>query len=386
MAEVVDTVVQAEVKYALCRQHIDAVSLKQCFERLHPEIKTQEVSLLLREYIRFMALKLLKNDTGSNPGLSPPKAVDDVWHTHVLDLPAYELFCHKVNNGKMIYHKLVAMLDSPVEKQQRLADACSVYHTAFSAPAMWSSSSASVTGAALSRKRKFDASSAGGSSSSSRVHAVPTAKRQAVPNTSSTAATAGFSSRVMRAIRSLIWAVLPAREAVPTAAVSVSVVNSSTQTCEEDFSVNSGSDQPVLTHSSGAAVPAATVTPVKDTTAAAAAASSGSVAAAAAAAAVAAAAASTDQAVSFTDASVPAADKVHIVVTGYAYDRTLHYSLKRTARLERLFLDYSVKAQKEIDTLRFLLDDRRLSPDDTADALGLENGDEVCVFLEQVGC
>jgi hypothetical protein len=84
MAEVVDTVVQAEVKYALCRQHIDAVSLRQCFERLHPEIKTQEVSLLLREYIRFMALKLLKNDTGSNPVLSPPKAVDDVWHTHVL--------------------------------------------------------------------------------------------------------------------------------------------------------------------------------------------------------------------------------------------------------------------------------------------------------------
>jgi Ubiquitin-2 like Rad60 SUMO-like len=295
----------------------------------------------------------------------------------------------------MIYHKLVAMLDSPVEKQQRLADACSVYHTAFSAPAMWSSSSASVTGAALSRKRKFDASSADSSSSSSDVHAVPAAKRQAVPNTtSSTAEAGGFGSRVMRATRSLFWAVLPARGTVTAApAASVSVADSSTQTCEEDFSVDSSGSQPVLTQSSAAAVPAATVTPVKDAAAAAAAvaASSSTVAsvvaaAAAVATAAAATAAATDQAVSFTDASVPAADKVHIVVTGYAYDRTLHYSLKRTARLERLFLDYSVKAQKEIDTLRFLLDDRRLSPDDTADALGLENGDEVCVFLEQVGC
>jgi Ubiquitin-2 like Rad60 SUMO-like len=266
-----------------------------------------------------------------------------------------------------------------------------------------------VTGAALSRKRKFDASSAGGSSSSSRVHAVPTAKRQAVPNTTSTAATAGFSSRVMRAMRSLFWAVLPARGTVTAApAASVSVADSSTQTCDEDFSVDSSGSQPVLAQSSADAVPAATVTPVKDkaataaastaaasTAAASTAASSNIVAATAAAAAAAAAAvataaaataAATDQAVSFTDASVPAADKVHIVVTGYAYDRTLHYSLKRTARLERLFLDYSVKAQKEIDTLRFLLNDRRLSPNDTADALGLENGDEVCVFLEQVGC
>jgi hypothetical protein len=84
MADAIDTVVQAEVKYALCRQHIDAVSLRQCFERLHPDIPKHEVSLLMREYIRFMTLKLLKNDTGSTPVLSPPKAVDDVWHTHVL--------------------------------------------------------------------------------------------------------------------------------------------------------------------------------------------------------------------------------------------------------------------------------------------------------------
>jgi hypothetical protein len=48
---------------------------------------------VLREYTRFLAIKLRAGDTGEDPALSPPPLVDEMWHCHILDTAAYAAFC-----------------------------------------------------------------------------------------------------------------------------------------------------------------------------------------------------------------------------------------------------------------------------------------------------
>jgi hypothetical protein len=76
-------VAEAEGLYAACSERLATDRLQRAFVHLHPEHASQ-FSLMKREYLRFIVLKLLEHDTGAQPTLTPSKAVDDLWHTHVL--------------------------------------------------------------------------------------------------------------------------------------------------------------------------------------------------------------------------------------------------------------------------------------------------------------
>jgi hypothetical protein len=83
-----DHVRQAERLYGRARQSFESDGaqsgkLPQLFGRLHPH-HAQQYSLIEREYLRFMALKVLHTDTSVPTQMSPPAAVDLLWHTHVL--------------------------------------------------------------------------------------------------------------------------------------------------------------------------------------------------------------------------------------------------------------------------------------------------------------
>jgi Ubiquitin-2 like Rad60 SUMO-like len=70
------------------------------------------------------------------------------------DSAAYEAFCWSINNGMLIHHNLLGMLDSAEEKQQRYAETYKMYELAFPpspvakvwpAPAVASTTSAPAT-------------------------------------------------------------------------------------------------------------------------------------------------------------------------------------------------------------------------------------------------
>jgi hypothetical protein len=86
MADDRDMVAEAEGLYAACCERLATDRLQRAFVHLHPELADQ-FSLVKREYVRFIVLKLLEHDTGAQAMLSPSQAVDKMWHTHVLVSP-----------------------------------------------------------------------------------------------------------------------------------------------------------------------------------------------------------------------------------------------------------------------------------------------------------
>ena len=64
-------------------------------------------------------------------------------------------------------------------------------------------------------------------------------------------------------------------------------------------------------------------------------------------------------------------------------DEHLHFRIKKTERLERLFRFYS--EVKRLFHLRFLYDGERLSLRDTPEGRGIKDNDEIQVFEEQGG-
>ena len=64
-------------------------------------------------------------------------------------------------------------------------------------------------------------------------------------------------------------------------------------------------------------------------------------------------------------------------------DEHLHFRIKKTERLERLFRFYS--EVKRLFNLRFLYDGERLSLRDTPEGRGIKDNDEIQVFEEQGG-
>jgi hypothetical protein len=85
-----DIVTEAEALYVVCYEHLVTDRLQRAFTHLYPAHASQ-FSLLKREYLRFIVLKLLEKDTGAERKLSPSKAVDDLWHTHMLVRRSYHL-------------------------------------------------------------------------------------------------------------------------------------------------------------------------------------------------------------------------------------------------------------------------------------------------------
>jgi hypothetical protein len=76
-------VTEAEALHVVCYEHLVTDRLQRAFTHLHPAHASQ-FSLLKREYLRFIVLKLLEKDTGAQSKLSPSKTVEDLWQTHML--------------------------------------------------------------------------------------------------------------------------------------------------------------------------------------------------------------------------------------------------------------------------------------------------------------
>ena len=73
-----DIVAEAETLYAVYREHLVTDSVQRAFVHLHPE-HAGHFSLLKREYLRFIVLKLLEKDTGAQPKLSPSLTAHMCW-------------------------------------------------------------------------------------------------------------------------------------------------------------------------------------------------------------------------------------------------------------------------------------------------------------------
>jgi len=63
---------------------------------------------LLREYVRFLAMKAVLGDVDAPPLLSPSGPVDAVWHAHMLEPQSYVRFCAALLGddalGRVFYH------------------------------------------------------------------------------------------------------------------------------------------------------------------------------------------------------------------------------------------------------------------------------------------
>ena len=61
------------------------------------------------------------------------------------------------------------------------------------------------------------------------------------------------------------------------------------------------------------------------------------------------------------------------------------FRIKKSAPLKMLMDGYCVRKHVQLDTFVFMIDDRRLRPEQTPNEVGLEDGDEIDVFTHQVG-
>ncbi|PNH08074.1 Ubiquitin-like protein pmt3/smt3 [Tetrabaena socialis] len=62
----------------------------------------------------------------------------------------------------------------------------------------------------------------------------------------------------------------------------------------------------------------------------------------------------------------------------------VHFKVKSKTRLEKVFNAYCGKKGMSPDTVRFLFDGSRLTPDQTPEALAMEDGDSIDCVIEQL--
>ncbi|KAK7742305.1 SUMO protein smt3 [Cytospora paraplurivora] len=63
----------------------------------------------------------------------------------------------------------------------------------------------------------------------------------------------------------------------------------------------------------------------------------------------------------------------------------IFFKIKRSTKLGKLMNSFCERQGKPLDSVRFLLDGKRVQPADTPDALEMEDGDILEVFQEQFG-
>ncbi|KAK4554647.1 hypothetical protein LTR86_008149 [Recurvomyces mirabilis] len=66
-------------------------------------------------------------------------------------------------------------------------------------------------------------------------------------------------------------------------------------------------------------------------------------------------------------------------------DFALTFKLKATTRLGKAMDQFSARAEKARDTLRFLFEGDRINADSTPADIGLDDGDVIEVHMEQIG-
>jgi len=79
--------------------------------------------------------------------------------------------------------------------------------------------------------------------------------------------------------------------------------------------------------------------------------------------------------------SKPEKIEVHVV---YDSQRTT-IKLKPSTKFEKIFSAIETKFQKQAGTFKFTYEGKRIQKHETAEDLGLENGDQIDAFLEQLG-
>lgn len=63
----------------------------------------------------------------------------------------------------------------------------------------------------------------------------------------------------------------------------------------------------------------------------------------------------------------------------------MHFKIKKSLPLQRIFDAFAEKQGKNVKDLRFTLDGNRVKGNMTAEQMGLEDGETIEVFLEQLG-
>jgi small ubiquitin-related modifier len=63
----------------------------------------------------------------------------------------------------------------------------------------------------------------------------------------------------------------------------------------------------------------------------------------------------------------------------------VHFKVKFSTPMRKIFDMYAQKRGVAVNVLRFMLDGRRVRPEDTAATLGLEDDDQIDCLLEQIG-
>ncbi|KAJ9099718.1 hypothetical protein QFC20_005596 [Naganishia adeliensis] len=67
------------------------------------------------------------------------------------------------------------------------------------------------------------------------------------------------------------------------------------------------------------------------------------------------------------------------------YGNEVFFKIKRTTKLNKLKNAYADRVGKQVNSIRFFYDGRRVQDEDTPESLELEDGDAIEVQLEQVG-
>lgn len=63
----------------------------------------------------------------------------------------------------------------------------------------------------------------------------------------------------------------------------------------------------------------------------------------------------------------------------------MFFKVKNTTRMQKIMESYSQRRGVGLDSLRFMIDGERVTPDDTPQSLDLEDNDQVDVMLDMVG-
>lgn len=63
----------------------------------------------------------------------------------------------------------------------------------------------------------------------------------------------------------------------------------------------------------------------------------------------------------------------------------VHFKVKLHTKLEKVFAAYCAKKSIDVNSVRFVFDGSRVQKDQTPQDLGMDDGDTIDVFQEQIG-
>ncbi|TNV75559.1 hypothetical protein FGO68_gene15588 [Halteria grandinella] len=77
--------------------------------------------------------------------------------------------------------------------------------------------------------------------------------------------------------------------------------------------------------------------------------------------------------------------KVKSATSHISQEDTIHFKVKKTTKLDKLMEAYCQRVGLPKRACRFLYDGEKIKGDETPEALGMEEDDQIDVFFEQTG-